>query len=98
MKVYEVVETMEMFRGEIIEDYYIIYEQTENKVFAKKNNHLFQQEKMVEKSIKIFKGNANSTLQKIKAYPVHRLAIGDIRETILKDFPGLFKNLNGSLT
>lgn len=97
MKVYEVIETMEMFRGEIIEDYYIIYEQTENKIFASKNNHLFQQEKFIEKTINIFKGNANSTLQKIKTYPIHRLAMREIHETIAKDFPGLFKNLNGSL-
>ncbi|PWW27010.1 hypothetical protein [Cytobacillus oceanisediminis] len=97
MKVYEVIETKEMFHGEVIEDYYIIYEQTENKIFANRNNHLFQQERFVEKTVNVFKGNPHSTLKKIKAYPIHRLALGDIRETIGKDFPGLFKNLNRSL-
>ncbi|MBN8199772.1 MULTISPECIES: hypothetical protein [Bacillaceae] len=97
MKVYEVIEALEMFRGEIIEDYYIIYEQTEKKVFENRNNHLFQQERFLEESVNVFQGNPHSTLKKVKAYPVCHLAYGDIRETIRKDFPYLFKNLNRSL-
>ncbi|MDF2039960.1 hypothetical protein LIT38_10720 [Bacillus sp. CMF12] len=97
MKVYEVIEAQEMFRGEIIEDYYIIYEQTENKVFESRNNHLFQQERFLEETVNVFKGNPHSTLKKVKTYPIRHLAFGDIRETIRKDFPGLFKNLNRSL-
>ncbi|UQX55960.1 hypothetical protein M5V91_10165 [Cytobacillus pseudoceanisediminis] len=64
MKVYEVIETQEMFRGEIIEDYYIIYEQTENKIFENRNNHLFQQERFLEETVNVFKGNPHSTLKK----------------------------------
>ncbi|MBX9976480.1 hypothetical protein H7K21_26290, partial [Cytobacillus firmus] len=51
MKVYEVIDTQEMFRGEIIEDYYIIYEQTENKVFESRNNNLFQQERFLDETV-----------------------------------------------
>lgn len=96
MKVYEVIETQEMFRGEIIDNYYVIYEQTENKVFENRNNHLFQQEKFLEKTVNIFKGNPHSTLKKVKAYPISHLAYGDIREAITNDFPDLFKNLKKS--
>lgn len=64
MKVYEVIDTQEMFRGEIIEDYYIIYEQTENKVFESRNNNLFQQERFLEETVNVFKGNPHSTLKK----------------------------------
>lgn len=96
MKVYEVIETQEMFRGEIIEDYYIIYEQTENKIFGNRNNHLFQQERFLEETVNVFKGNPHSTLKKVKAYPIRHLAFGDIRETIRNDFPDLFKKLNRS--
>lgn len=64
MKVYEVIETQEMFRGEIIEDYYIIYEQTENKIYENRNNHLFQQERFLEETVNVFKGNPHSTLKK----------------------------------
>lgn len=84
MKVYEVIETQEMFRAEIIENYYVIYEQTENKVFENRNNDLFQQERFLEETVNIFKGNPHSTL---KTYPIRHLAFGDIREAIRKDFP-----------
>lgn len=96
MKVYEVIETQEMFRGEIIEGYHIIYEQTENKVFENRNNHLFQQERFLEETVNVLKGNPHSTLKKVKTYPIRHLAFGDIRETIRNDFPDLFKKLNRS--
>ena len=93
MKVYEVIETQEIFRGEIIENYYVIYEQTENKVFENRNNYMFQQERFLEETVNIFIGNPHSTLKKVKTYPIRHLAFGDIREAIRKDFPDLFKNL-----
>lgn len=91
MKVYEVIETKEMFCGEIMEDYYIIYEQTENKVFENKDNYLFQKESFVVRTINVYKGNSNSTLQKVKTYPIKD--IGNIRKIIVNDFPGLFKKV-----
>ncbi|MCS0789319.1 hypothetical protein NX021_14295 [Cytobacillus firmus] len=96
MKVYEVIEAQEMFLGEIIEGYYIIYEQMENKVFENRNNHLFQQERFLEETVNVLKGNPRSTLKKVKAYPIRHLGFGDIRETIRNDFPDLFKKLNRS--
>lgn len=89
MKVYEVIETKEMFRGEIIEDYCIYYEQTETKVFAAKDQFLFQKESFVVSTVNVYKGNAGSSLQKVKVYSIEDIM--DIRQTILNDFPHLFK-------
>ncbi|CAM3584993.1 hypothetical protein GCM10009865_30140 [Aeromicrobium ponti] len=91
MKVHEVIETKEMFCGEIMEDYYIIYEQIENMVFENKDNYLFQKESFVVRTINVYKGNSNSTLQKVKTYPIKD--VRNIRKIIVNDFPGLFKKV-----
>lgn len=93
LKVHEVIDTKELLPGEFIENYFVIYEEVENKQFDIKNNYFFVTDCIVQKNITLFKGNSYSTLQKIKVYPIDRMDERAIRETIFKDFPLLFINV-----
>lgn len=93
LRVHEVIDTKEMLPGEFIENYFVIYEEVENKQFDIRNNYFFVKDCFVQKNITLFKGNSYSTLQKIKAYPIDSMDERAIRETILKDFPSLFRNV-----
>jgi len=93
VKVLEVIDTKEMFPGEFIDNYFVIYEEIENKQFDVNNNYYFVKDHFVEKNITLFKGSSFSTLRKIKVYPIKSMDVRLIRETIFKDFPLLFKKI-----
>ncbi|MEH7886410.1 hypothetical protein V7654_19090 [Bacillus sp. JJ1609] len=93
VKVLEVIDTKEMLPGEFIDNYFVIYEEIENKQFDVNNNYYFVKDHFVEKNITLFKGSTYSTLRKIKVYPIKSMDVRLIRETIFKDFPSLFKKI-----
>ena len=93
VKVHEVIDTKEMLPGEFIDNYFAIYEEIENKQFDVSNNYYYVKNHFVEKNITLFEGSSHSTLRKIKVYPVKNMDVRAIRETILKDFPSLFKKI-----
>jgi hypothetical protein len=91
LKIYEVIETKEMLRCELIENYYAVYEETEIQEFLHDNSHLIEKETLLEKSVTLFRGNSHSTLQKVKSYNILSYALEDIGKLIYKDFPEVFK-------
>ncbi|GAE35540.1 hypothetical protein [Halalkalibacter akibai] len=93
MFVNELIETKEMFTGEIADNFYVVYEETLNKDFVLKNNVCLEKDRFVEKVIYIFKGDSCSSLQKIKAYPVESLQVEKIKELIVHDLPELFNKV-----
>ncbi|WP_227935436.1 hypothetical protein [Alkalihalobacillus deserti] len=90
MIVNELIETKEIYTGEVAENYYVIYEETVSKDFVLKNNYLLEKSSIIEKAINILKGDTFSTLQKVKAYPIENLAIESMKDIIEKDYPELF--------
>lgn len=91
MRVHEVIDTKEVLPGEFIENFLVIYEEVENKQIDIRNNYFIVKDRFIQKSITLFRGSTYSTLQKIKAYPIDCMDERTIRETILKDYPSLFK-------
>jgi hypothetical protein len=91
LKIYEVIETKEMLRCELIENYYAVYEETEIKEFNLDNSILIEKDTLFEKSVTLFKGNSHSTLQKVKTYNVRSHALENIGKLIYKDYPEVFK-------
>jgi len=91
MKVHEVIDTKEVLPGEFIDNFFVIYEEVENKQIDIMNNFFLEKNRFIQKSITLFKGSTYSTLQKIKAYPIDCMDERAIREAILKDYPSLFK-------
>ncbi|MFC0562297.1 hypothetical protein [Halalkalibacter alkalisediminis] len=90
MIVNELIATKEIYAGEVVENYYVIYEETRSKDFVLKNNFFLEKSSFIEKVISIFKGDSFSTLQKIKAYPIENITIESMKEIIGKDLPELF--------
>ncbi|WP_156183177.1 hypothetical protein [Mesobacillus campisalis] len=93
LKIYEVIHTKEMLRCELLEGYYAIYQETESREFELDNNVLIQKDILLEKTVTLFKGNAQSTLQKIKSYPVAAPEGRRMEEILFKDFPEIFKHI-----
>jgi hypothetical protein len=94
MNIYEVIETEEMLRCEIIENYYVVYEKIEAKEYrTDHNNNLVEKGCSIEKTITIFKGSSYSTLQKVHSYPIDGLDLNKIRGVLLHDYPELFKGM-----
>lgn len=92
LKIYEVVYTKEMLRGELIENMYAVYEETECKIYKKEDGNLVEKNCRIQKHLTIFKGNSYSSLIRIKTYQIEDEKIKDLREMIMKDFPALFKD------
>lgn len=92
MKISEVIVTKEMLRCELIDNYHVIYEETEIQEYTKsENNFLVEKTRSVERTITILKGNTQSTLQRVKTYRTECKNSRDIRNIIFTDFPELFK-------
>lgn len=96
LTIYEVIETKEMLAGEFLENYFVLYEEVENKDYEVSNNLYFEKSRIVKKYITIFKGSSYSSLQKIKSYPIEKMNTTEIRELISNDYPELFKNVQFS--
>ncbi|MFC0562300.1 hypothetical protein [Halalkalibacter alkalisediminis] len=90
MIVNELIETKEIYAGEVADNYYVIYEETLCKDFVFKNNYLFEKSSLIEKAIHIFKGDSCSSLQKVKAYPINHVALESMKEIIGKEHPEIF--------
>jgi len=91
MKIIEVIETKEMLRCEIIENYYVVYEKTETREYKMDNSLLVEKGSSIENTVSIFKGSSQSTLQKVQSYTVNCVDQSEIRDIILQEFPELFK-------
>jgi len=94
MKKYEVIETKEMLRCEMIDNYFALYEKTECKEFGIVNNTVVEKGCSLEKTVTILKGNDESTLQIVKSYSVKAPDLSEIRDKIIQDYPELFKKVN----
>lgn len=93
MKKYEVIETEEMLRCELIENYHVVYEKTESKEYRVEHGSLVEMGSYIDKTVTIFKGSSHSTLQKVHSYSVNGIDLNKIRTVILQDYPELFKGL-----
>ncbi|MGM0901173.1 MAG: hypothetical protein ACQEXB_08745 [Bacillota bacterium] len=91
MKKCEIIETEEMLRCEIIENYYVVYEKTESKEYRVEHGSFFEKGCSIEKTVTIYKGSSQSTLQKVYSYTVDFVDQSEIRDVILQDYPELFK-------
>ncbi|WP_404328257.1 hypothetical protein [Mesobacillus maritimus] len=94
MKKYEVIESEEMLRCEIIENYYVVYEKTESMEYRVEHDTFFEKGCSIEKTVTIYKGSSQSTLQKVHSYTVDFVDQSGIRDVILQDYPELFKGMN----
>lgn len=92
MKIYEVIYAKEMLRGELVENMYAVYEETECKVYKKEDGNLVEKKCTIQKHLTIFNGNSYSSLLRIKTYQIKDEGIKDLREMIMNDFPALFKD------
>ncbi|MBY0096213.1 hypothetical protein [Mesobacillus maritimus] len=91
MKKIEVIETKEMLRCEIIENYYVVYEKTETREYRIDHSSLVDVGSSIENTVSIFKGGSQSTLQKVQTYTVNCVDQSEIRDVILQEYPNLFK-------
>lgn len=71
MKVYEIVETREMLINETKNNYFVIYEETVVKDIQIDKKQIIEGTKVMEKTIKILKGELNSTLQKVTLFSIN---------------------------
>lgn len=91
MKVDEIVETKELLKGELKQDYLVVYQEVINKNVELVKDQMVETSKTVERTLNIFKGEVNSTLKKVQAYPVEKdLSVDNLLETIKHDHKEIF--------
>jgi hypothetical protein len=93
MKKIEVIETKEMLRCEIIENYYVVYEKTETREYRMEDYSMVEKGSCIRNSVSIFKGSSHSTLQKVRSYTVNCVDQNELRDVILQEYPEIFKTV-----
>ena len=91
MKVDEIVETKELLKGEIKQDYLVVYQEVINKNVELVKDQMIETSKTIEKTLNIFKGEVNSTVQKVQAYQIEKeCSVDNILETIKQNHKEIF--------